>query len=289
MKLRSISVACWILLSVISTQGQANGQRTDPISGTWRGEMGSPGSRRFQISVELKFDGNGVVSGAISGPGRAEIKTGTFDSKTGALKFAADVKSEGGVLPFAFEGTVVQDTITGRVSGNNRVGDFKIAKVPSNAQTGDRRDDLDDDRAAIRADVEAIVQAYLDGDVGKIYSTHSKDWTGFLGRTQIPIKGLDEYMSVQGFRYPPPTDAPKSKPNSNTPFRLTYFDVNFITPDVGVANLVLEYGKQSGSDFVATSRMRITDVYAKRDGKWIQVASHSSGDPGWQSQQPSAK
>lgn len=156
-----------------------------------------------------------------------------------------------------------------------------------NAQTTRPRDKHDADRAAIRADIEAITQAYLDGDVEKIYTTHSKDWTGFLGRARRPIIGVDEYMKFQGLRYPPPADAPKPKPDTipnPTIFRTTDFDVNFVTPDVGVANLILEYGKKSGSDFVVTRRMRITDVYAKRKGVWIQVASHSSLDSTWQAE-----
>jgi hypothetical protein len=156
---------------------------------------------------------------------------------------------------------------------------------------GTSRSRLEADRAAILADVAAITQAYLDGDVTKIYSTHAKDWTGFLGRARVPIKGLDQYMRFQGLTYPPPTAAAQSKPqatSSDTAFRMTDADVNFITPDVGVANLILEYGKKSDADFKVTSRMRITDVYAKRKGLWIQVASHTSMDPSWQARRTSS-
>ena len=34
--------------------------------------------------------------------------------------------------------------------------------------------------AAIRAHIESIFQAFIDGDVDKIYATHSEDWRGFL-------------------------------------------------------------------------------------------------------------
>jgi len=148
-----------------------------------------------------------------------------------------------------------------------------------NAQTTPPLGKHDSDRAAILADITAITQAYLDGDVEKIYLTHSADWTGFLGRSAVPIKGLDAYMKFQGLVYPVPVGAPKPTPDKTTTFRITDFDLNFVTENVGVANFAIEYGTKSGPDFVPSNRIRITDIYAKRKGNWMQVASHVSRDP----------
>ena len=144
-----------------------------------------------------------------------------------------------------------------------------------------RSDNRDADRAAIRASIEGITQAYLDGNIEKIYGDRSADWTGFVGRAPIPIIGRDQYMQVQGLQYPPPANAPKREKDTSTIFRFTNFDVNFVSPDVAVVNFILEYAKRSDADFVPTSRMRITDVYGKRKGVWLQVASHTSADPNW--------
>ena len=48
----------------------------------------------------------------------------------------------------------------------------------------------DNDRAVIRAQIEGLIQAYLDGDTEKIYLTNSEDRTSFLGRSTIPLNRL---------------------------------------------------------------------------------------------------
>ena len=64
------------------------------------------------------------------------------------------------------------------------------------------------DAAAIRAHIESIFQAFIDGDVEKIFATHSEDWRGLLEGTSTPIKGIDEYMRANGIDWPRPKDAP---------------------------------------------------------------------------------
>src|SRR5262245_52674675 len=46
------------------------------------------------------------------------------------------------------------------------------------------------DAAAIRTHIESIFQAFIDGDIDKIYATHSEDWRGILEGSQVPIKGI---------------------------------------------------------------------------------------------------
>jgi hypothetical protein len=84
-------------------------------------------TRRTPLTLDLKFDGKNAVSGTAAGPNPGEIKTGTFDPKTGALKLEIYVNDDGRSR-FVFEGTVVQSTVTGSVSGNNQTGDFKFTR-----------------------------------------------------------------------------------------------------------------------------------------------------------------
>jgi hypothetical protein len=68
------------------------------------------------------------VSGTFSGlPSPGDVKAGTFNPKTGALRLELGKKGEGAVL-IILEGTVVKGTASGRVSGEEGTGDFKIAK-----------------------------------------------------------------------------------------------------------------------------------------------------------------
>src|SRR5918998_899743 len=87
------------------------------------------------------------------------------------------------------------------------------------------------DRAAIRAHIESIFQAFIDWDVDKIYATHSADWRGFLEGSRVPIKGIDEYMSANGIDWP---KVKGSKPSMDPArgYRVEDFDVIFHGPDL---------------------------------------------------------
>ena len=145
------------------------------------------------------------------------------------------------------------------------------------------------DAAAIRAHIESIFQAFIDGDIDKIYATHSEDWRGLLEGTRAPIKGIDDYMRANGIEWPRPANAPKSTPYypTGTSYRVSDFDVHFYSPDLGVASFVGEFVRNIGDATVTMRRFRIMDVYAKRKGSWIQVASHTAVDPEWRMEQMS--
>ena len=142
------------------------------------------------------------------------------------------------------------------------------------------------DAAAIRAHIESIFQAFIDGDEKKIFETHSEDWRGLLGGYPTPIKGIDEYMKANGIDWPKPANAPKPGPYypAGTTYRMDHFDVHFYNPELAVANFL---GAFQSKDGVALRRFRIMDIYAKRKGNWIQVASHTAVDPAWQAEQMS--
>ena len=50
------------------------------------------------------------------------------------------------------------------------------------------------DRAAIRAHIESIFQAFINKDGDKLRATHSEDWRGFLEGSAVAIRGIEEYM-----------------------------------------------------------------------------------------------
>jgi hypothetical protein len=152
------------------------------------------------------------------------------------------------------------------------------------------REDRAADAAAIRAHIESIFQAFIDGDVDKIYATHSQDWRGFLEGSRVPIKGIDDYMTANGIEWPRPAGAPKLTPYlpAGTGYKVSDFDVNFYSPDLAVASFFGDFERKTGNLTVTLRRFRIMDVYAKRKGSWIQVASHTVIDPAWRMEQMSA-
>jgi hypothetical protein len=141
------------------------------------------------------------------------------------------------------------------------------------------------DAAAIRAHIESIFQAFIDGDEQKIFATHSEDWRGFLEGSRTPIKGIDEYMRANGIDWPKPANAEKPGPYfpNGTTYRVSDFDVQFYSPELAVASFFGEFVREG----LTLRRFRIMDVYAKRKGSWIQVASHTVIDPEWRAEQTS--
>ena len=141
------------------------------------------------------------------------------------------------------------------------------------------------DAAAIRAHIESIFQAFIDGDEQKIFATHSEDWRGFLEGSRAPIKGIDDYMRSNGIDWPKPANAPKSHPYypAGTTYKVSDFDVHFYSPELAVASFFGEFQRDS----ITLRRFRIMDIYAKRQGSWIQVASHTVVDPEWRAEQMS--
>jgi ketosteroid isomerase-like protein len=150
-------------------------------------------------------------------------------------------------------------------------------------------DDREADAAAIRAHIESIFQAFIEGDIEKIHATHSDDWRGFLEGSRVPIKGIDEYMRANGIEWPRPANAPKSTPYfpAGTGYKVSNFDVKFYSPELAVASFFGDFDRKIGDATVTIRRFRIMDVYAKRKGSWIQVASHTVIDPEWRLQQMS--
>ena len=150
------------------------------------------------------------------------------------------------------------------------------------------------DRAAIRAHIESIFQAFLDGDLQKIHDTHADDWLGFLEASRAPITGIDAYMRANGITWPPAPvgprpAAPATAPAPTTPaapaatrgYTMSDFDVQFYGPDLAVACFFGEFNRTVDGVTTVTSRLRIMDVYARRNGAWIQAASHTVVDPAY--------
>ena len=140
------------------------------------------------------------------------------------------------------------------------------------------------DEAAIRAHIGSIFQAFIDRDEQKIFDTHSEDWRGLLEGYPTPIKGINEYMKANWIDWPKPANAPKPERYypADTTYKMDDFDVHFYNPELAVVNFLGGFHRKDGHPL---RRFRIMDIYAKRKGNWIQVASHTAVDPEWRAQQ----
>jgi hypothetical protein len=122
----TLLIGCFVLLTA-ATIAQASGEPKDPVTGTW----GADGLTH----LDLKFDGKNRVSGTtIWRQGNryeyhAMIETGTFDTKTGALKLVGEGKKPDGVTAaYVIEGKIERDTLTGTFKFGGDSGEFTFKR-----------------------------------------------------------------------------------------------------------------------------------------------------------------
>jgi len=121
-------VSCLLLLAASSVFAQSRQGNADPISGTWTGELKPDGGQPLAVTFTLTLKGS-TVTGTFTGmPTPGDVKKGTFDAKTGALKLEIGKQGEPPVL-LTLDGKVEKGIATGKVMGE-RSGEFKLTKKP---------------------------------------------------------------------------------------------------------------------------------------------------------------
>jgi len=131
------------------------------------------------------------------------------------------------------------------------------------------QDDRAADRAAIKAHIESIFQAFINKDNAALRATHAENWLGYLGEGRTMIKGIGEYMDWN-------TQDPK-QPYGMKSYKFREFDMIF-KGDAAFVCFVADV--ESNSPGGPTQRgLRICDFYTKNDGKWIQSGSYTAPHP----------
>lgn len=133
MKLGTTLIFCAALLFVSHAAGQSKAA-ADPLTGTWTGYMGRDDTNQQTMNVDLKYDGK-TITGVVTGPRYpGDIRTGTFDAASGALKFEVVVRNEAKTVVL-FEGKVEKGVASGTVSfDDGQKGVFKISKQAAGKQ-----------------------------------------------------------------------------------------------------------------------------------------------------------
>ncbi len=92
--------------------------KADPITGAWTGEIRTENDTEGRpITLNLKFDGKSTVTGTMTGlPSPGDVKKGTFDPATGALKLELGKTGESEVL-LTFDGKVAGGKAICKVTG----------------------------------------------------------------------------------------------------------------------------------------------------------------------------
>ncbi|HKB64669.1 MAG TPA: nuclear transport factor 2 family protein [Pyrinomonadaceae bacterium] len=128
------------------------------------------------------------------------------------------------------------------------------------------QDDRAADRAAIRAHIDSIFQAFIRKDAAALRATHAENWLGYLEGSREMIKGVDGYMDWNSVD-------PKS-PYGMKSYKMREFDMIF-KGDAAFVCFVAEVESITPNGPYHRV-LRISDFYTKQNGHWIQNGSDTA-------------
>jgi ketosteroid isomerase-like protein len=128
------------------------------------------------------------------------------------------------------------------------------------------QDDRAADRAAIRAHIDSIFQAFIRKDIAALRATHAPSWLGYLEGSTTMIKGIEGYME---WNYVDP-----KSPYGMKSYKFREFDMIF-KGDAAFVCFVADV-EGLGPSGPSHRALRISDFYTKVNGQWIQTGSDTA-------------
>lgn len=128
------------------------------------------------------------------------------------------------------------------------------------------QDDRAADRAAIRAHIDSIFEAFIKKDAAALRATHAENWLGYLEGSRTMIKGVSEYMEWNQVD-------PKS-PYGMKSYKMREFDMIF-KGDAAFVCFVADIESNTPNG-LSHRALRISDFYTKQNGQWIQSGSDTA-------------
>jgi ketosteroid isomerase-like protein len=141
-----------------------------------------------------------------------------------------------------------------------------VAIATTNAPAVHAQDDRAADRAAIRAHIDSIFQAFIKKDVAALRATHAENWLGYLEGSREVIKGIDGYMDWN--------QVDPKNPYGMKNYKMREFDMIFKGDAAFVCFVADEESVTPNGSFHRA--LRISDFYTKQNGKWIQSGSDTA-------------
>src|SRR6185369_7310197 len=141
-----------------------------------------------------------------------------------------------------------------------------FALLIANVASVSAQDDRAADRAAIKAHIDSIFQAFIKKDVAALRATHAENWLGYLDNSGRMLKGINDYMDWNQLD-------PKS-PYGMKSYTFRDFDMIF-KGDAAFVCFVADVESNPWPGNPAHRVLQICDFYNKNDGKWIQSGSYT--------------
>ena len=125
------------------------------------------------------------------------------------------------------------------------------------------------DRAAIRAHIDRIFQAFIKKDAAELRATHAQNWLGYLEGSHTMIRGVEGYMNNV---YVDP-----QSPYGMKSYKMREFDMIF---HGDAAFVCFTSDVESNTPTGPLKRvLRIADFYTRQNGEWIQTGSDTELHP----------
>jgi len=128
------------------------------------------------------------------------------------------------------------------------------------------QDDRASDRAAIKAHIDSIFQAFIKKDVAALRATHAENWLGYLDNSGRMLKGISDYMDWNQLD-------PKS-PYGMKSYKFRDFDMIF-KGDAAFVCFVADVESNPWPGNPPHRVLQICDFYTRTDGQWIQSGSYT--------------
>jgi hypothetical protein len=153
---------------------------------------------------------------------------------------------------------------------SKRLASFLIAASLVIPAAGAADDDRAADRAAIRAHIDRIFQAFIHKNSDELRATHAANWLGYLEGSRTMIRGVDGYMNYSGYFDP-------NGAYGMSGYTMREFDMIF-HGDAAFVTFVADVEAKTPSG-PAKRALRITDFYTEQNGAWIQTGSDTALHP----------
>jgi ketosteroid isomerase-like protein len=241
------------------------------LTGKWSGtleELNPDGSVRRSSSAYMDLTLAGETVTGTVGPDAASglpVRNGKLIGTKLTFEFLQEELSA--KFDLTFDGATIRGSVTLTRNGESRSARVALKPVAAGpAPAGDRAAD----RAAIRAHIDRIFQAFIKKDRAELRATHAPDWLGYLEGSRRMIRGVDGYMSSTGNFTP-------GSPYGMTAYKMREFDMIFQGDAAFVAFVADVEAKTPAGP--SNRALRIVDFYTKQNGEWIQTGSDTELHP----------
>ena len=123
-----IRVKLWgaILVALAVFSPSIAAQTTPAINGTWSGNWTPKGGTPDAVTIELRQETSGVLSGKFLNPAQMDFSKATYNAKTGAIVVDASDQKSG--KKYRLDGKVEGNELKGTLGTDGAVGEVRLIK-----------------------------------------------------------------------------------------------------------------------------------------------------------------